>query len=535
MRRLRFSLIILFSIFWLLIVVGYFLLQTNFGAKIVSQQLSKLGAYSITIGKINHSFANFYELSVDNLLVKKDQQEVANIGKLIVGFDKQNLWQFHHFNYINVIDGTLDGSQISQSIFTANMLRFYNTTLKFSLNNAQEPLLLQQINGGIKPFDLSSKQPYQFDLTAQQVLFKQMAVNSVLLQGYYRDGITSITNLGGNIGNGFFVSKLKMLADDSLDIAQLKLNNIHFNVNNETDLNRYLSGLPKFKLQEFSIFDSNIQLPNLTIEKGNIDITNIDYDDNQWQLKQSNFVISADNVVWFDEKLSSLLLQLSCKDDEVDILKAIAEWNDGNIRLTGSWRNNVLHLKTLLLASVNYQLPDNFKQRLLPSIFNQVDIDQLTVMPSTLISTKSDYPFNLASFNVSGTNVRLVEDKRIGIYSGSLFFKANDATINKIAVKYPNLSLSFDSQHRALLSFSALINSGKLDAIATINPLQTEFESLHIIAKGITSELLNQWQIVQTPPESSNYRVDLHGEISPFSLSGTFFTNDNEYSIYSQH
>jgi len=65
--------------------------------------------------------------------------------------------------------------------------------------------------------------------------------------------------------------------------------------------------------------------------------------------------------------------------------------------------------------------------------------------------------------------------------------------------------------------------------------LQTEFESLHIIAKGITSELLNQWQLVQTPPESSNYRVDLHGEISPFSLSGTFFTNDNEYSIYSQH
>ena len=534
MRRLRFSLIILFSIFWLLIVVGYFLLQTNFGAKIVSQQLSKLGAYSITIGKINHSFANFYELSVDNLLVKKDQQEVANIGKLIIGFDKQNLWQLHHFNYINLIDGTLDGSQISESNFTANMLRLYNTTLKFSLNNAQAPLLLQQINGGIKPFDLPSKQPYQFDFTAQQVLFKQKAVDNVLLQGYYRDGITSITNLGGNIDNGFFVSKLKMLADGSLDIAQLKLNNIHFNANNETDLNSYLSELPKFKLQEFSIFDSNIQLPNLVIEKGNMEITNIGYD-NQWQLQQSNFIISADNVVWFDEIFSSLLLQLSCKDDEVDILKAVAGWSDGNVQLTGNWKNNALHLQTLLLASINYQLPDDLKQRLLPNIFSQVDIDQLTVLPSTLISTKSDYPFNLTDFNVSGTNIRLVEDKKFGIYSGSLFFKANDATINKIAVKYPNLSVSFDSQHRALLSFSALINSGQLDATATINPLQTEFESLHIIAKGITSELLNRWKLVETSPESSNYRVDLHGEISPFSLSGTFFTNDNEYSIHSQH
>jgi len=235
------------------------------------------------------------------------------------------------------------------------MLRFYKTTLNFSLNNAQAPLLLQQINGGIKPFDLPSKQPYQFDFTAQQVLFKQMAVNSVLLQGYYRDGITSLTNLGGNIGNGFFVSKLKMLADGdgitsitnlggnidngffvsklkmladgSLDIAQLKLNNIHFNANNETDLNSYLSELPKFKLQEFSIFDSNIQLPNLVIEKGNMEITNIGYD-NQWQLQQSNFIISADNVVWFDEIFSSLLLQLSCKDDEVDILKAVAGWSD---------------------------------------------------------------------------------------------------------------------------------------------------------------------------------------------------------------
>ena len=65
--------------------------------------------------------------------------------------------------------------------------------------------------------------------------------------------------------------------------------------------------------------------------------------------------------------------------------------------------------------------------------------------------------------------------------------------------------------------------------------MQTEFESLHIIAKGITSELLNRWKLVQTSPESSSYRVDLHGEISPFSLSGAFFTNDNEYSIHSQH
>lgn len=532
MRRLRSCLILLFSIIWLLIVVSYFALQTNYGAKILSQQLSKLGTYTISIGKINHSLVNFYELSIDNLLVINDKQEVTKIGKLTIGFDKKNLWQLHHFNYINVIDGEFNGVDITN--FSANVLKFYNSTINFSFNDEQDSLSLKGVDGRIKPFDLSSKEPYQFDFTSQKASFNQIPINKILLQGYYRDGVTAITNLGGNMDNGFFVSKLKVLADGSLDIAQLRLNNIRFQPDDYTELNKYLPKFPKFRLEELLILDSNIQLPNLIIAKGNFEITNISYD-NQWNLNETSFIFNADNVVWFDQIYSSLLLQLSFKDNEIDIKKAVARWHNGDVHLDGSWKNNSLHLNKLLLTGISYELSDEAKQPLLPDIFNRVDVNQLIILQSMLTSIKSDYPFNIANFDVSGKNVSLVEDNKFGLYSGSLFLKANNASVNKVSIKYPSVSVDIDLQHRTLLSFNALVNGGIIDSTAIINPLHSEFESFHLISKGTTSELLNRWKLVQNPPESLNYRADLRGKIAPFSLSGIFSTGGNDYSIHPQH
>jgi hypothetical protein len=533
MRRLRSCFILVFSTFCLLIVVSYFALQTSYGAKILSQQLSKLGPYSISIGKINHSLANFYELSVDDVLIINDKQEVTKIGKLVIGFDKKNLWQLHHFNYIKVIDGEFNSAEITSFDFSANMLKFYNSAINFSLNDGQDTLSLARVYGRIKPFDLAGKNPYQFDLTLHQALFNQISINKILVQGYYRDGVTSVTNLGGNVDNGFFVSKLKVLADGRLDIEQLILNNMHFQTNDDSCLSKYVSKLPKFALQELSILDSDIQLPNLMIAKGNAKITNLSYD-NQWNLNKTSFVFNANSVAWFDQLYSSVLLQLSFKDNEVNIQKAVAGWDNGTVHLAGSWKNSALHLNKLLLAGVNYELSDDSKQPLLPSIFNRVDVEQLTILQSMLTSIKSDYPFNIVNFDASGTNISLVENNKFGLYSGSLFLKAEDASVNQVGVRYPNLSVNVDAQHRTLLNFNALVDGGVIESTATIDPLQSEFESLHIVSQGVTSKLLNRWKLVQNPPESLNYRADLYGKISPYRLSGTFLTNNNDYSIYSQ-
>ena len=143
--------------------------------------------------------------------------------------------------------------------------------------------------------------------------------------------------------------------------------------------------------------------------------------------------------------------------------------------------------------------------------------------------------FTLINFEVSGSDVILVKDKKFGLYFGTLFLKAEKGSINGIDVNYPDLVVKFDSQYNTLLNFSSLVSNGMVEAVAKVNPLQTEFLSLHISAYGISSLLLDEWKLVKEPPNTFNYNADLHGDISPFGLSGTFLTNGNEFIINPQH
>lgn len=536
MRRLRLLIIIFTAVVWFLFFLPYLLLQTSFTAKIASEQLSKLSSYTISIGNMHHSLANLYELSFDNIIISDDKQEIIKISKLIIGLDKDNLWQLQHVNYITVINGVINYNQtIKHNNFTADTLKLVNTKVNFSFNDGKVNLSLQQLNGGIKPFSSSGDEPYRFDLTSQQVLLNQLSMNKVLIQGFHRNDITSITNLGGNFDKGFFVSKLKILADSSLDIEQLKVSNIHLKTTDNNYFDKYLSVLPKLTLHHFSVFESSIQLPFLTIDKGNIETTNLRYDD-QWNIGGSTVIFNADSVVWHNDVFSSVLLQLVFNnDEEVDIQKVIATWNNGNVNFTGAWKNNSLYLDKLLLAGINYEITEKLEQLSLPDIFSQVVIEQLTVLPGMLINTNPNYPFALINFEISGTDVTLVQDKKLGLYSGTLFFKAEKGSINQIDVNYPDLVVKFDLQHNTLLNFSSLVSGGMVEAIASLNPLQTKFLSLHLSAYGITSLILEKWKLVMQPPNALNYSVDLHGDISPFGLSGTFLTNGNEFIVRPQH
>ncbi|WP_141670833.1 hypothetical protein [Gilliamella sp. wkB178] len=515
-----------------MVLLSYLLISTSFVAQLVSQQLSKLTSYSISIGKIHYSVNNFYELVLDDVVIsdKNQEQEITTIPKLIIGLDKDNIWQLHHFNSITVINGVINDTGNRKYDISANLLNLVDSTVNLSLNNEKDKFSFQQINGAIKPFALSKQGKYQFDLSSQQVLFNQTPIKSVLVQGFYQDGVTSITNLGGNINNGFFVSKLKILADNRLDIDQLKINNVHVQLNDDNDIEQLPTIFSKFTIHQFSMFDSTIQLPSITIEKGNIEATNIAYD-KQWNLGQSSLVFDAEKMVWHNEVFSSVLLQLKSQNNIFTIEKAIASWSRGNFNFSGIWQDNQLKLDQLTFSDVDYQLPEKFETVILPDIFNQVVINKLTVLPSILIRTYPDYPFTLVNFQISGTDVTLVQDKKLGLYAGTLFFKAERGSINRIDIKYPDLAVNFDSQGQSLLSFSTLINGGMVESTALINPSKTEFLSLKFTAYNITSSLLNEWKLIKQPPKAINYSVDLHGDIVPFGFSGTFSADGNDYVI----
>ncbi|MWN90973.1 hypothetical protein GQ597_09690 [Gilliamella sp. Pra-s65] len=543
MRRLRFYIIIFLTIIWFLVLLSYFAIQTSFGAKIVSQQLSKLSSYTISIGSVRHSFSNFYELVFDNVIVRNDRQEVVHVPTLVIGLDKNRLWQLNHFNYVIVINGTINhvdkDGQFSHYSFSTNTLKLVDSTVNISVNSGQDRISFTQLNGGVKPFSLSTgslsgEDKYQFDFTSQAVSVNQIPIKSLLIQGFHCDGITTVTNLGANIDNGFFVGKLKILADKHLNVDQLQLYNINLQSTDDDFWNRYSHILPNLTIKQLSIFESSIQVPNFLIEKGNVEATNLSYDE-QWHFDQSAFVFNADHVVWDDEKFASVLIQLSSNDEEVEIKKALAKWNKGGINFIGKWKDNTLHLEQLTLSNINYQLPEKLELLALPSIFKSIKIDKLTVLQSLIIRKYSDFPFTLYNFQVSGTDVVLAKDHKLGLFSGSTSFKSEKGSFNRVDISYPDMVLKFDAENRALLTFSTLTSGGMIESNTKVDLSQNEPLSLQLNAYGVTSSLLEDWKLLKQPPTAMNYSVNLQGKLQPFSFSGVFSTDGNNYIIKHEH
>ncbi|OCG13715.1 hypothetical protein A9G24_07345 [Gilliamella sp. App6-5] len=516
--------------------MSYFVIQTSLGAKVISQQLSKLSTYTISIGRVHHSFSNFYELVFDDVVVSDNRQEIVNVPKLVVGLDKSHLWQLAHFNYVIVINGNINinDTQFSHYDFSTNTLKFVNSNANILVNNGKDTFSFTQINGGIKPFASSGADKYQFDFTSQELLVKQIPIKSLLIQGFHRDGVTTITNLGGNVNDGFFVSKLKILTDNSLNIDQLKLYNINWQSAEDDVLNKYSHVLPKLTIKQLSILESSIQLPNFLMEKGNIEATNLRYDE-QWHFDQSSLAFTADHVVLHDELFSSVLAQLSSHDQEVTIQKVLAKWNKGSINFVGKWKDNALHLDQLTLSDINYELPEKLELSALPRMFRYIKVDKLDIFQSLIIRKQSDFPFTLYNFQVSGTNVTLAKDQKLGILSGIVFFKSEKGSVNRTDIRYPDLVLKFDYENHPSLIFSALASGGMIESKATVDLSKSEPLSLQFNAYGVTSSLLENWKLVKQPPKAINYSANLHGKLLPFSFSGTFSTNGNDYIINFEH
>lgn len=534
MRQFRFYIIISLSIVWFFLLLSYFVLQTSFGAKLVSYQLSKLSSYTISIGSVHHSFSTFYELVFDDVVVNDNNQEIVNVPKLVVGLDKSHLWQLNHFNYVTVINGTINNTQSKHYAFSTNTLKFVNSTVNILANNGKDKLSFFKINGGIQPFFSSEGDKYQFDFTSQEALVNQIPIKSLLIQGFHRDGITTITNLGGDINDGFFVSKLKIQADNILDIEQLKLHNIHFQSTDDDFFDRYSHVLPKLIIKQLSIQESSIQLPSFLMEKGNIEATNLRYD-GQWHFEQGSFIFTAEELVWHNQLFSSVLAQLSFQNQEATIQKVLAKWNKGSINFSGKWKDNTLHLDQLMLADIVYEIPENLGQTLLPNIFRNIKLDKLNVFQSLIIRKQSDFPFSLYNFQASGKDITLAKAQKLGLFSGTVFLKSEKASLNRIGIRYPDLVLKFDSDNHPSLTFSSLTNGGIIESRAKVDLSQNEPLSLQFDAYGVTSSLLENWKLIKQPPNATNYSANLHGKLQPFNFSGKFSANGNEYIINLAH
>ncbi|RKS84495.1 hypothetical protein DES39_2053 [Orbus hercynius] len=536
LKRLQLIILIIISILWFVVILPYLLVQTQLGSSYISQLLSFYDKhYSITIGHFSHNINKPYELILENVIIqdKSHSKTYLSADKMIVGLERGNLLQIHSFDYLIVENAQL---QLTTPItdINVNILQLKNVSLSYQNDEHTTNITLNKISGSIMPWssnfgdeNINSK----FNLTIQNAIYNGLKMQSILIQGSTPNNTIVLNTFGGEIGQGFFTVNGTIEADKTLNIKQLNTNNIA--IQSIQGIQGLTADLPPTKIGQLSIINSSLQTPAISIEKGNIEARNIRYNQG-WQLQDSDLAFNSESLVWHDELIEQPLLQWHHNDDGIVIDQAMAMWQQGNIQLTGHWQTDQLNIDSLIASGIRYILPSTWYAELTSLTLTHtlpanITIKQLMLMPSLLIDTNPKLPFQFSVLQGFANNIEIDSSKDNWYVNGTLYLKADSATLNGVEIDKPDLSFALTAG-KATLTFSTLLDQGVFEGSAEMTS-PTQLNALTINGHFVDSQILQRWYLITNPIQTNKYLLELHGNLEPLSLNGSFKTDEQIYTI----
>ncbi|WP_392559044.1 hypothetical protein [Orbus mooreae] len=537
LKRLRLLILLLIAILWFVIIFPYLLIQTEFGAGYAGKLLSHYNDnYSISIGNVSHSIFKPYEIELENFTIQDKAKTVTYLSaqKMVVVLQKNNLLQSHSFDYVLIENGYVQSSA-TLPVLNSNILQLKNISLKYSTPKQDNQIALNNISGSIAPWSsqwMSERLDSQFTLTVENANYNQLNIDAIFIQGTQKDKVLTLSNVGGNIAHGFFTMKGHILANNHLNISQLRLNNISSQIDT-SNIDDLSADLPETTIAQLSIINSSIVTPKFSIEKGNLDVKNVNYS-NTWHIEKSDLAFNAQSIVWNNELIEAPLLKWYYDNDKIIVEQAMATWNHGNIKLSGRWQNDKLTIDNIIAVGLRYELPESWYQSLsslpLTDYFpTDIVIKQFALMPSLIINTAPNFPFQFTAFEAFGNDINVHITKDELHIAGKVLVKADSGTLNTVELNKPDLTLSLTPTN-STAAFSTLINSGVLEGNATLLTTK-QLQSLTLDAYNVSSQILPLWHLINNPISANKYTLELHGDLQPLSLEGQFSTDEKTYSI----
>jgi hypothetical protein len=332
-HRLIRLLMLLLWIMWAIVIIAILSIKTDFGAKILVRYISdNNNIFSLKIGNVSHSFNKPYEFIINDFCLndKSTGKTIIQSAQLTLALDMSTL--FHHpiWQYVIINHGQLNLSldQLQQSplqhYFPTKHLQLIDVTAYLHNTQGLESHITG-LTGGVKPWlphKLATDQTVEFNFTTQTTQLNQLTINKMVIGGIEKNGNIYLNNVGGNLYHGFFLAKANHLADQHWVI-----NELHFNHINSTDdqiiktFESTIQHLPPLTIKKLYVLNSSFDLPQFKIEKGNIELVDIRYN-NHWSWRNASFIANADNVVINDHHFSDLLIRGKINPQQLIIEKS---------------------------------------------------------------------------------------------------------------------------------------------------------------------------------------------------------------------
>ncbi|BBT68853.1 MULTISPECIES: AsmA family protein [Enterobacteriaceae] len=487
----------------LVILAFYFLLQTRWGARHISQWLSDNTAWQVTFDAMDHRFSSPSHILLQNVTFGRDGKPATLVAKSVdIGLSSRQITDPLHVDTILLQDGTLNLSPAAAPLpFAADRLQLSNMAL-----NSPETgwaLSAQRVSGGVMPWApeagnvLGKKARIQ--MSAGSLSLNGVPATQVLIEGEINGGEVTLTTVGADIARGSLTGNARRSADGSWVVDNLRLNDIR--MQSDKPLRDFLAPLatvPSLQIGRLDITDARLQGPDWAVTDLDLNLRNLTLSQGSWQSTDGKISLNASEFIYGSLHLFDPILNAEFSPQGIDLRQFTSRWEGGMVRSAGHWyRNaNALVLDDAVFAGLEYTLPENWKtlwMEQLPPWLESVTLKKFGASRNLVIDIDPDFPWQVTALDGYGANLQLVKGHRWGVWGGSATLNGAAATFNRIDVRRPSMTLNADASNVNISELSAFTEKGILEATATVSQQPQRQTSITLNGRGVPLNILQQW------------------------------------------
>lgn len=487
----------------LVILAFYFLLQTRWGARHVSQWLSDSTPYHVTFDAMDHRFSSPSHILLKNVTFGRDGKPATLVAKAVdIGLSSRQITDPLHVDTILLQDGTLNLSPSNAPLpFAADRLQLNNMAL-----NSPETgwdLSAQRVSGGVMPWApvagnvLGTKA--QIQMSAGSLSLNGIPATNALIEGTLDNGEVTLTTVGADMARGSLTGNARRNSDGSWVVDNLRLNEIRMQSDKSLlDFLAPLTTVPSLQIGRLDITDARLQGPDWAATDLDLNLRNLTLSQGGWQSDDGKISMNASEFIYGSLHLLDPILNAEFSPQGIALRQFTSRWEGGMVRSSGNWlrAGNALVLDDAVFAGLEYTLPENWKSlwmEQLPPWLQSVTLKKFGASRNLVIDIDPDFPWQITALDGYGANLQLAKNRQWGVWGGSATLNGAAATFNRIDVRRPSMTLNADASNVNITELSAFTEKGILEATATVAQQPQRQTRVTLNGRGVPLNVLQQW------------------------------------------
>lgn len=508
-----------------LLVAGYFLLQTRWGADKVSAWISEHTGYSLRLGSITYRWSTPDHLILNNItLGLKGKNTSLTAERADIGLSTRQFSEPFHVDSLQLEKGVITLSSTSSPLpLKAERLQL----MEMAINSEQpgQSIQAKNVNGGLTPW-LPEGQNLagtlaQIQLSAGTLTVNGIPASNVLVQGDIDHQKITLRTVGADLAQGAITGSLHRDSNGDWTIDMLRFNDIRWQTTQPLpQVITSLQTLPRLSINRLEITDARLEGPQWAVTDLDLSLRNITLENGAWHSDNGQLSMNASNIIYQQIHLLDPIINADLSPQGVVLRQVTSRWEGGMVRTSGQWlrQPGTLALNDVIIAGLEYTLPETWKtlwQQTLPEWLKTFTVKKLSASRNLLIDVNPDFPFQFTALDGDGAGLTLVQNREWGIWSGKLSFTAAAATLNRTDIRRPSITLNASPDTLSISELSAFTENGLLDATASVDQTPARHLNLQLTGKGVPLNILNHWGWPEPPLQGDgNLQLSLQGAIA---------------------